>query len=451
MKILVAGNGKVGETLVKQLSEEGYDLTLIDSDPQVLESGMERYDVMTVQGNCASMETLRRAGVERADLLIATTGMDELNLLCCMTAHGLNPGLHTIARIRTPEYAEQAYIMRDTFGLSLSFNPEKQAADEIDKVLKYPGFLKRDTFAKGQVEIVELKIDRGSKLADIQLSTMYNIVKCKVLVCSVLRNGTAITPDGNFILREGDRIFVTAPSNNLSVLLKNLGIVTKKVRKAVLVGGGNVSYYLAQKLLAAHMEVDIIEKDKERCVRLAALLPRASVIHGDASEQDVIERTLGDCDAIVTLTGLDELNIIVSLYANSCNIPKVITKLSRGDDSNVINSLPIGSIISPRRLCCNTIVRYVRALKNQSGAAVTIHSIADGNAEALEFLADKTTLNCGKPLKTVKLKKNILIVCITKEGKIEIPNGDSFFNEGDSIVVVSSQGTVISQLNDIFE
>ena len=213
MKILVAGNGKVGETLVKQLSSEGYDITLIDSDTRVLEYELDKYDVMAVEGNCASMDTLRSADVQSADLLIATTGMDELNLLCCVTAHGMNPKLHTIARIRTPEYLEQAYSMRDTFGLSMSFNPERQAAREIERLIKYPGFLKRDSFARGQVEVVELRVDADSKLKDVALNAIHSIVKCQVLVCSVLRNGEAITPDGNFVLREGDRIFVTAPVN----------------------------------------------------------------------------------------------------------------------------------------------------------------------------------------------------------------------------------------------
>lgn len=212
MKIIIAGDGKVGAMLTRQLSAEGYELTLIDANLKVLESTEERYDIMAVQGNCASMETLEKAGVREANLLIAVTNADEVNLLCCMTAHGLNPDIHTIARIRNPEYTDQVYKMRNLFALSMMINPEKQAAAEIERLLKYPGFLKRDTFAKGRVEIVELRVESGQKLCNTALNDLNGIVKCKILVCTVIRNGKAIAPDGNFVLLEGDRIFVTAPA-----------------------------------------------------------------------------------------------------------------------------------------------------------------------------------------------------------------------------------------------
>ena len=369
-----------------------------------------------------------------------------------MTVHGLNPKIHTIARIRNPEYAEQAYSMRDVFGLSLAFNPEKQAAVEIERLLKYPGFLQRDSFAKGRVEIVELKINDKSKLVGVSLSMMYRIIKCKVLVCAVLRDGEAITPDGYFTLREGDRIFVTATPKNLSLLLKNLDIVTHKVRRVILAGGGTVSYYLAEALLDDRMNVTVIERDKETCLRLAAAMPQINVIHGDASDQSLLESEgLSSCDALVTLTGMDELNVIVSMYGSSRDIPQIITKLDRVDDARIINQLPVGSVICPKKLCCASIVRYVRAMQTGSGGALTIHSIADGRAEAMEFIADADTLNLGKPLKEIKLKKNILIACITKQGKTEIPGGDSTFASGDSLVVVASRKEVILTLNDIFE
>ncbi|MBQ8331759.1 MAG: Trk system potassium transporter TrkA [Clostridia bacterium] len=451
MKILIAGSGQVGEMLIKQLSSEGYDLTVIDSDPLVLEKLVDRYDVMAVRGNCASLETMRQAGGEHADLMIAATGSDEINLLCSMTVHGLNPKIHTIARIRNPEYTEQAYSMRDVFGLSLAFNPERQAATEIDRLLKFPAFLKRESFAKGRVEIVEIRIDADSKLKDVPLSILYKIVKCRVLVCAVLRDGSAVTPDGNFTLREGDKIFVTAPTHSLSLLLKNLGIVTHKARRVMIVGGGTVSYYLTEELRDDRAEVTIIEKNRDKCLKLAALLPDANIIHGDAGSRSLVESEgLSDCDALITLTGTDELNVIVSMYGNSCGVPRIITKLDRLEDAKIIDSLPLGSIVSPKRLCCNTIVRYVRAMQNQTGAAIAIHSIAEGQAEAMEFVVDESAHHCGKPLKQLKLKKNILIVCITHRGKIEIPGGDSMFSKGDSIVIVSSGGEIIHQLNDIF-
>lgn len=238
MKIIIAGDGKVGAILTRQLSAEGYDLTLIDANLKVLESTEERYDIMAVQGNCASMEVLEQAGIREADLLIAVTNADEVNLLCCMTAHGMNPDIHTIARIRNPEYTEQIYKMQNLFALSMMINPERQAALEIERLLKYPGFLKRDTFAKGRVEIVELRVEAGHKLCNIALNDLYNIVKCKILVCTVIRNGKAVAPGGNFVLMEGDRIFVTAPANVLTMLLKNLGIITHKVKRVILCGGG---------------------------------------------------------------------------------------------------------------------------------------------------------------------------------------------------------------------
>ena len=451
MKILIAGCGRVGQTLARELSAEGHDLTLMDSDPRVLESGMERYDVMAVQGNCASMQTLREAGVEKADLLIACTGSDELNLLCCMTAHVVNSRLHTIARIRNPEYTEQAYHMRDAFALSMTFNPELQAAVEIDRLLKFPGFLQRDSFAKGRVEIVEIRIDGDSKLRDVPLSILYSIVKCRVLVCTVLRDGVAFTPDGQFTLREGDRIFVTASSDNLALLLKNLGIVTRKVRRVMIAGGGTVTYYLTELLRESRMEVTIIESDEERCVELASEFPYANVIHGDASEQSLLEsEDVGSVDALIALTSKDELNMVISLYGHSREISQTIAKLEYLDDSGMTGELPLGSVISPRRLCCNNIVRYVRAMQNQSGAAITIHSIADGQAEAMEFRVDRDTLHCGVPLKKLKLKSNVLLVGISNGSNTQIPNGDSTYHPGDTVVVVAGGDTVVRQLNDIF-
>ncbi len=452
MKIIIAGNGKVGAALTRQLSSEGDDLTLIDSNLKVLESSEERYDIMVVQGNCASMEVLRQAGVKEADLLIAMAGADEVNLLCCMTAHAMNANIHTIARVCNPQYMDQIFTMREMFGLSMAVNPERQAAVEIERLLKYPGFLKRDTFTKGRVEIVELRIDSRSKLCNVALNDMYGIVKCKILVCAVLREGKAIAPNGNFILREGDRIFVTALTNILTILLKNLGIITHKTKRVIVCGGGRVSYYLAKQLENSGIGIQIIESDAERCRQLAVQLPAACVIQGDASNQLLLEQEgVSDCDALVTLTGLDELNMIISLYGASCKVPQVITKLGHIENTDILGNLSLDSVISPKELCCNTIVQYVRAMKNQTGAALTVHTIADGQAEAMEFLVDGKVRHCGESLKNLKLKKGVLVVCIAKGAKMEIPNGDSFFQSGDIVYIVTSKGKNIYQLNDIFE
>ncbi len=452
MKIIIAGNGKVGAALTRQLSVEGDELTLIDSNLKVLESSEERFDIMVVQGNCASMNILQQAGVREADLLIAMAGADEVNLLCCMTAHAMNARIHTIARVCNPEYTDQIYTLRDMFGLSMTVNPEKQAAIEIERLLKYPGFLKRDTFTKGRVEIVELRIDGKSKLCNVALNDMYNIVKCKILVCAVLRNGKAVAPDGNFVLREGDRIFVTAFTNTLTILLKNLGIITHKTKRVIMCGGGRVSYYLAKQLENSSIKVQIIEKDTNRCTQLASMLPSACIIQGDATNQLLLESEgISGCDALVSTTGLDELNMIISLYGASCKVPQVITKLGHIDNTDILGNLSLDSVVSPKELCCNTIVQYVRAMKNQTGAALTVHTIADGQAEAMEFFVDNKVKHCGEPLKTLKLKKGVLVVCISKGATMEIPNGESYFQAGDIVYIVTGKGKNIYQLNDIFE
>ena len=451
MKIIIAGDGKVGATLTRQFTAEDHDVTIIDSDPGILDSTMERYDLISVQGNCASMTVLNQAGVKEADLLVAVTNHDEINLLCCTTAHSMNPKLHTIARIRNPEYNEQAYKMRDVFGLSLVINPENQAATEIHRLLKYPGFLRRDTFAKGRTEIVELRVDAGSKLRNVKLMDLKSIVKCQVLVCAVLRNGSAIAPGGDFILREGDRIFVTALSENLTTLLNNLGIITRRVRRVLICGGGMVGYYLAARLEKEGVHVKIVESSLPRCQELSSLLPDTDIIHGDVSDQDLlISEGMAQYDALVTCTGRDELNMIVSLYAASCGVPQVITRLSNADNRSLIDSLGLGSVVCPKDLCSNNIARYVRAMKNQTGAALSVHAIADGQAEAMEFRVDETTRHCGEPLKQIKLKPNVLLVSINHGEVPEIANGDSTFRQGDVVIVVTNGGEVLYQLNDIF-
>ena len=450
MDIIIAGGGKVGMTLAKQLAAEGHSLTIIDENNAVLETAVERYDAMGVCGNAASKEVLLQAGIESADLVIAVADADEVNLLCCMTAHGLNRNLHTIARIRSPQYAEQVVTMPDVFPLSLTVNPEKRAALEIERLLQFPGFLHRDTFAKGQVEIVELRIEAGSKLCDRPLTEMSGIIKCRVLVCAVLRDGEAIAPSGNFVLQAGDRIFVTAPTADLATLLNNLGIITRRVRKVLICGGGRVSYYLAKLLENDKIEAKLLDKDYERCVELAALLPDTTVVHGDCSSQRVLEdQGIHTVDALCSLTGMDETNMLISMYAGTAGVNQVITKVSRGENA-LTGSLSLGSIICPKELCCNDIVRYVRAMQNQTGAAISVHTIADGQAEAVEFLVENTTKYLDTPLKKLKLKNNVLIASITHGVKTEIPNGDSKFLEGDTIVVVTSGRGILKQINDIF-
>lgn len=451
MNIIIAGGGTVGAALTRQFSQEGYDVTIIDSRSSVLESSVEEFDIISVHGNCASMAVLQQAGIMDADLLIAVTNQDEINLLCCTTAHSLNPKLHTIARIRNPEYTDQIFKFRDVFGLSMVINPENQAATEMERLLKYPGFLRRDTFAKGRTEIVELRVDRDSKLCNVKLMDLRSIVNCKVLVCAVLRGGNAIAPGGDFVLREGDRIFVTALSENLTTLLKNLGILTRPVKRVMLCGGGRISYYLSSHLSKAGVKVKVVDSSAERCHELSELLPDCDIVHGDITDLEVLESEgLSQCDALISLTGQDELNMITSLYASSRDVPQIITKLERADNRSLIDTLNLGSVISPKDQCANTIIRYVRAMQNQTGAAISVHTIADGQVEAMEFRVDDKVHHCGKTLKDIKLKPNVLVVGISHGATTEIPNGNSSFQKGDTVVVVSNGREILHQLNDIF-
>ncbi len=452
LKILIVGVGKVGATLARHLSREKHDLTLIDINPLVLEAGVQSYDVRSLRGNGASASILREAEVDTADLLIATTGEDEVNLLCCMTAHTMNPRLHTIARIRNPEYREQAYAMRGVFGLSMAINPEMQVATEIERLLKYPGFLKRDTFARGRLEIVELLVEEDSPLCNVTLMTLGNVVKCRVLVCSVLRGGKAIIPGGNFVVQEGDRLFVTATTKNLSTLLRNLGLISHPAKRVMIAGGGHVSYYLAQRLAKSGVAVQLFERNLTRCEELAELLPTVSVLHGDVSDQPLLDSEgLADCDAFVSLTGLDELNVMTSLFAHSRGVGQVITKLGRLESSELLNSLPLGSVLSPKELCTDIIVRYVRAMQNQTGAALAVHMIADGQVEAAEFVVDDTTRQTGVPLRELKLRRGVLVAGISHGATTEIPDGNTTLQKGDIVVIVSEEDRDIHQLNDIFE
>ena len=451
MNIIIAGAGKVGKVLLRQLTAEGHALTVIDQNNRVLESLVVQYDAIGVQGNCASKAVLEQAGVHSADLVIAVTNADEVNLLCCMTAHGINPNIHTIARIRDPEYTEQVMTMRQTFPLSMTVNPEKQAAMEIERLLKFPGFLRRESFAKGRSQIVELRIDSKSKLKNVALMDMGSVVKCRVLVCAVLRDGRAVAPSGNFVLQEGDRIFVTAPTSSLALLLKNLNIVTRRVRRVLLCGGGRVSFYLAELLEKDGVDVGLIERDAQRCQALAEALPNTDVILGDCSNQSVLEdQGIAQCDAMVALTGLDETNMILSLYAANRGVAQTVTKLSQEESLSIANTMALGSVISPKELCSNSIVRYVRAMQNQTGVAVSVHAIADGQVEAVEFQVDADTPNCNIPLKNIRLKPDVLIASITHNTASEIPNGESVFVSGDRVVVVTSHRGSLQQLRDIF-
>ena len=452
MKIIIAGDGKVGIALTRQLLHEKHEVTIIDSNPGVLQANMYHYDVMAVQGNAATMSALREAKVEEADLLVAATSADEINLLCCLTARRMNSRIHTIARVRSPEYSEQLLTMREELGLSLWVNPELSAAREIFHLLQFPSFLKRDSFAKGRVEIVGLRIDEGSRLAGVALHQMYKIAQVKVLVCAVLRQSEAIIPGGNFVLEAGDRIFVTARAVNLAQLIKNLGISKQKVRSALLVGGGRVGYYLAQRLLDAKVAVKIIEKDEATARSLADRLPAVSVVLGDGSSQNLLAAEgLEKTDALVTLTGMDEENIVIGMYAHAHGVNKVVTKVNRLEYSHMFVDLGAGSVVSPKELCSAQITQYVRAMQNQTGSVLALHPIAEGHAEALEFRVDDSVPYRGVPLKDVPLRAGVLIACITHRNDTVIPDGASSFATGDTVIVVTTGENPFQQMHDIFD
>ena len=439
MKIVIVGDGKVGFALTAQLAQEGHDIIVIDNNKKVLQESAEQLDVMVVHGNGAGVKAQKQAGVEDADLLIAATSADEINLLCCIVARKLGSA-HTIARVRNPEYVEQIYFLKDELGLSMTINPERAAAREISRLLQFPSFLKRDSFAKGRAEIVEMVIKEGSVLEDKLLSELYQIAKVQVLVCAVKRGGRAYIPDGSFRLMRGDRIFVTAPTHNLARLIKHLGLQTQKIREVILVGGSSIAYYLAMDLFLNGIRVKIIESQADRCLELAELLPKAMIIHGDGANQSVllaegIEKT----DALVTLTNLDEENFLVSMYANYLKVPKVITKINRTEFNDIFQDKGIDCVVSPKLLTANDIVRYVRAMQNKTGdSMITLHRIADDMAEAMEFPVTEETRHLGETLIKIRLRPNILIACINRRGKIIIPKGDDTIELNDTVIVVTT-------------
>lgn len=452
MNIIIVGDGKVGAALAQQLSSENHNVTIIDSNAQVLSESAELLDVITVEGNGASMATLREAGAETADLLIAATSLDELNLLTCLTAKKLGCA-HTIARIRNPEYSDQLIDMREELGLSLTVNPEQTAAHESYQLLQFPSILKRESFAKGRVEIVAVPVQEGSKLAGLPLHKLYEIARVKVLVCAVERQGGVHIPGGSFVLQAGDTIFVTAALQDLAQLVHNLGLVEHKVKSLLIIGGSRIAFYLASRCLSSGIGVKIIERSHARCVELAERLPRATIIEADGSRQEVLDAEgLKSFDAVITLTGMDEENVVLSMFAQHLGVSKVITKINRVEYDQLFRKVGLGSIISPKALCCATILRYVRAMSTAKDAEglLALHPIANGQAEALEFQAGPATRHCGQPLKDIPLKSGILISCITHHGKTIIPNGDASFHPGDTIIVVTGGDRAITELDGIF-
>lgn len=451
MKIVIVGDGKVGWALTVQLAKEGHDVVVIDSNRLVLEEAQQSLDISVVHGNGATIRVQNQAGVGQSDLLIAATSADETNLLCCITAHRLGCA-HTIARVRDPDYFSQLYDWKDELGLSMMINPELATASEIFRLLQFPSFLRRDSFAKGRVEIVEIELAEDSFLDGCRLMEFDKKVKVKVLVCAVQRGNQVYIPDGSFQLQAGDRLHVTAPSGNLAKLIRNLGVSQRKIRDVMIIGGSRIAFYLAAELLRSGVNVKLIEIDAARCQELSDALPKATIIHGDGSDRNILDTEgLAQCDAVVTLTDFDEENLIISMYANFLGIYKVITKINRTEFNEVLNGKGIDCAVSPKDLCTSDIMRYVRAMGNRKGGSVTtLHRIVEDRVEALEFQVGRGLGYLGQPLMKLRLKPGTLIACINRRGKAIIPDGGDCIEAGDSVIVVSTADQAIQNLSDIF-
>lgn len=451
MKIVIVGDGKVGYTLTKRLSQEGHDIVVIDNNRSVLLQSQEALDVAVVDGNGASVEVQREAGVGSSDLLIAATSGDETNLLCCMVARKLGCR-HTIARVRNPEYDQQTRFLKDELGLSMVINPEKAAALEIFRLLQYPSFLKRDSFAKGSVELVELKIKENNVLANTRLDQFRTLSNVNALVCAVERGGMVSIPKGSFSLQVGDKLTIATDAGDLVRLIKNLGVYTPKAQHVMIIGGSRTAKYLAQRLISSKVKLTIIEKNEKRCQELSETLPEATIVHGNGTEQGLlIEEGIRKMDAVVTLTGMDEENLIVSMFADFIGVPKSVTKINRTEYNNVYENKGIDSIVSPKLLTTNEIIRYVRAMDDTTGGSVvTLYRIVDGKAEALEFSIKNDAPYNNIPLHKLRLKPNILIASIIRARKVIIPSGNDEIHKGDTVIIVTTTDHAIAELRDIF-
>ena len=451
MNIIIVGCGKVGLTLIEQLSREGHDLTLIDQSKDVVETVTNKYDIMGMVGNGASYHVQVEAGIEEANLLIAVTESDELNLLCCMIAKK-SSNCQTIARVRNPEYSRDVNSIKSKLGLAMVINPEHAAAREAARLLRTPSAIKVDTFVKGRVELLKLKIEPGSVLHGIRLMDMPHKLHCNVLVCVVQREDEVIIPKGNFVLQEKDIISIVASPKKADEFFRKIGMDHGKVKDAMIVGGGDLTYYLTEELLSMGIGVTIIEKDMNRCNFLSEHLPKATIIHGDGSERQILEEEgLAGAEAFLSLTDMDEENIMMSLFAKSCSEAKLVTKINKIAFDDIISQLDIGSIICPKQVTAENIVRYVRGMENSLGINIeTLYRIIEDKAEALEFLIQKGSPVIGIPLQEMKLKKNVLICCINHAGQIITPRGSDVIQEMDTVIVVTTE-TGFSDIADILE
>lgn len=451
LHIIIVGCGKVGSTLVERLCKEGHDITIIDTNIKKIHELTNLYDIMGVEGNGASYSVQKEAGVEQTDLLIAVTSSDELNLLCCTVARRAT-NCATIARVRHPDYSMDADYLRQQLGLAMIINPELEAAREIARILYLPTALEVSPFAHGQAELVQFKVPQGNILDGLTLMELSSRIPVRVLICAIERNGEVEIPTGAFKIEAGDIISFVAQKSTIKAFLQNIYIKTKKVNNTMIIGGGKSTYYLAQQLIPLGIDVKIIEKDRKRCEELSVLLPKAIIINGDGTDEELLkEEGIETVESFVPLTGIDEENVMLTLHARQLSSTKVITKINRLSFKNVITSLQLGSVIYPRLIISEAIVAYVRAKKNSMDSNLeTLYHLFDSRVEALEFRIDKDSKVTNIPLMDLKTKDQLLVAFINRKGKIILPTGNDCIKVGDTVMIVTKHSG-FDEIEDILQ
>lgn len=450
MNILIVGCGKAGSVLAQTLCSEGHDVTVMDTDPEIVRTLVDHFDVQGVCGNGLILKDLEEAGVEKTNIIIAMTESDEINILCCLMARK-SGARHSIARVRNPAYAEQLVFMREELGVSMMVNPEFQTANEIARMLRYPNALHVETFAKGRLELAELKVSEGGQLDGIQLMDITHKLKLHLLICAVKRDDDIFIPDGSCTLQAGDRIYITATHSELSKFYKQVGDLKNRFRSAVIVGGGRISFYLTNQLLELGMHVKIIEQNLERCEQLSEWFPKAKVICADGTDQEILlEEGIADADAFITLTGIDEENIILSLYGKTLGVDKVVTKINRLSLLPISDSVGLENVVSPKNTTAALILQYVRAKQNsESSNIITLYRLSDNRLEAVEFIVRNDPDYVGIPLRDLRIRPGFLIAGIIRGNKLVVPSGTDCLKVNDSVVVVTTNNK-LSDLEDIF-
>ena len=415
-------------------------MVMVDTSQERVQRVSEDIDAIKLVGNGASIAIQKEAGIETADLLIAVTGSDELNLLCCLIARKAGH-CHTIARVRNPVYNREINFIKEQLGISMIINPEMAAATEIARILRFPSAIKIDTFAKGRVELLKFKIKPEFHLNGLSVMDVDSQFRCDVLFVGVERGKEVFIPDGQFILKDGDLVTIIAAAKNSAEFFRRIGIQTNQVRNTLIVGGGTIAYYLARMLDAMQIKVKIIEKSKERCEHLVELLENTMIINGDGTDRTLlVEEGLSSAEAFVTLTNMDEENVFLALFAKENSDAKLVTKVNRIAFDELISRMDLGSLIYPKYITADYILQYVRAMQNSIGSNVeTLYHILDGGAEALEFIIKEDSEVTNVPLMNINLKKNLLISCINRDGVIHIPRGQDCILKGDTVIVVTSQ------------